>query len=66
MKFVMDRTTNGELASQHATGVNVCFADGKAFTVTPSISPEELRALLTIAGGEAVTRQNLIDRGILR
>ncbi len=65
MKFVIDRIANGELASKHPDGVNVCFADGLAYTITDSITPAELRALLTISGGESVTRQDLLDRGIL-
>lgn len=66
MSFTIDNFSNDGLSSYHPNGANVCFADGAAFFVTKAISPNELRALLTIAGGEAVTRQELLDRGVIR
>ena len=45
---------------------NVAFADGECFFMTDDITEKELRALLTIAGGEDVTRDDLIERGILK
>ena len=33
--------------------------------MSSKITETELKALLTIAGGESVTRENLIERGIL-
>ena len=66
MKFVIGNSANGELASKHPAGVNVCFGDGMTYTIDAGISPKELRALFTISGGESVTRKDLIDRGIIR
>lgn len=66
MKFVIGEAKNGGLASKHGLSVNVCFADGLVYSVTSSISPEEPRALLTISGNESITRQELLDRGVLR
>ena len=65
MNFTIGRSTNG-LSSYHPGGVNVCFADGNTYFLTSEISPDELKALLTISGGEPVTRQSLIERGLLR
>lgn len=47
-------------------GANVVFADGDCYFMTEEIAVKELKALLTIAGGENITRQQLIDRGVLR
>ena len=66
MSFSIDRFSNEGLSSYHSDGAYVCFADGGVHFVTKAISPDELRALLTIAGGESVTRQELIDRGVIR
>ncbi len=66
MKFRIDRSSNGEISSCHPDGAHVLFADGKTYFLSSSVSADELHALLTIAGGESVTRQELIDRGILK
>ena len=42
------------ISSEHADGANVAFADGHIDFLPDSVSPEELRALLTIAGGEPI------------
>jgi prepilin-type processing-associated H-X9-DG protein len=53
----------GQFASRHRVGffpwsgpvvTNVLFADGSVRTLTPSVSPQVLEALATIAGGEEV------------
>ena len=66
MSFMISNSKNGEIGSRHSGGANVGFADGAVFFLTDAITPEELRALLTIAGNEPITRQQLIDRGVLR
>lgn len=44
----------------------VVFADSiQAFTVRPGASIEELKALMTIAGSESVTKEQLVKRGDL-
>ena len=65
MQFSIENTENGELSSRHPNGVNVTFADGRTFFLQSTISPDDLKALFTIAGNESVTRQQLLDRGIL-
>ena len=66
MSFVISKSKNGEIGSRHPGGASVGFADGEVHFITDAISPEELRALLTIAGNEPITRQQLIDRGVIR
>ena len=65
MKFRLNRNDNGELASKHRGGVNVGFADGEVYFLYDTVSEDELKALFTISGGEATTRQDLLDRGVL-
>ena len=66
MRFRIDDSENGEISGRHRGGVNAVFADGETFFLSNSVSADELRALLTIAGGEDVTRQELLDRGVLK
>ena len=66
MSFVISKSKNGEIGSKHPSGAYAGFADGEVHFITDAISPEELRALLTIAGNEPITRQQLIDRGVIR
>lgn len=54
------------VSSRHPGGANVVFVDGATYFVTEKITPAELRALLTIAGGENVTRRDLEKRGVIR
>lgn len=42
-------------SSAHQGGVNVAFVDGGVRFLTDDLPPEELRRMLTIAGGETVT-----------
>ena len=66
MSFVISKSKNGEIGSRHTGGAYAGFADGEVHFITDAISPEELRTLLTIAGNEPITRQQLIDRGVIR
>ena len=65
MSFKVNGSENGELASMHSAGVNVGFADGKCFFLTSDITVDKLKALLTISGGESITRKELLERGVL-
>ncbi len=65
MNFQVNGQDGQGISSSHPGGANVCFADGATFFLTIAVSPDDLRALLTISGGEHVTRVNLIERGIL-
>jgi len=66
MSFRINDKNQPGISSHHRHGAYVGFADGSCYFVTDKISESELRALITIAGGESVTRKDLIDRGILR
>jgi len=65
MDFRINSFSGPSISSFHPDGAFVCFADGKVFFVTTAIEEHELKALLTIAGGENVTRADLTARGIL-
>ena len=54
------------MASRHPNGINVGFADGAVLFLSDSVSVDDLRALLTIAGNESVTRAELVERGVLQ
>jgi len=60
MSFVINDPSRPSVSSSHPDGVTVGFADGAVYRLDPSIRPETLRALLTIAGGEDVKRDDLI------
>ena len=49
------------ISSKHPGGANVVFADGSARFARESIAPENLKALLTIAGGEGITADQALD-----
>lgn len=53
------------ISSYHPGGALVCFADLEVFLMTPSITEAELKALITIDGGEDTSRENLVSRGVL-
>lgn len=65
MDFIINSSVKPSISSGHPSGALVCFADTKTYCVTPRIAQAELRALLTIAGGENATREDLVKRGIL-
>jgi hypothetical protein len=65
MDFKINSLTKPSISSFHPKGAAVCFADGAAFLITHRITESELKALITIGGGEDITRDDLIKRGIL-
>lgn len=65
MSFRVNATKVDSISSYHPHGPLVCFADGAVFHLSEKASENEVRALLTIAGDERITRQDLITRGIL-
>jgi hypothetical protein len=65
MSFRVNATNVDSISSYHPRGPLVCFADGAVFHLSEKASENEVRALLTIAGEEQVTRQDLIARGTL-
>ena len=52
--FTINDGSPGELRSNHQDGVNVGFGDGSVRFLPNDISPENLKALTTINGGEVV------------
>lgn len=66
MSFKVGSTDLPCLSSKHRGGVNVVFADGLSFFITNKISEADLKALFTIAGGESVTRDELIRKGVIK
>jgi hypothetical protein len=65
MSFRVNATDVGSISSHHPRGPLVCFADGAVYHLSESASEREVKALLTIAGEERVTREDLLSRGIL-
>jgi hypothetical protein len=65
MSFRVNATNVDSISSYHPRGPLVCFADGAVFHLSEKASENEVRALLTIAGDERITRQDLMTRGIL-
>jgi len=51
---VNDGTTQG-ISSNHAGVANAALCDGSVRSISNTVSPSEIRAMSTIAGGEAVT-----------
>jgi type II secretory pathway pseudopilin PulG len=54
LAFDINSDTADGISSLHGDGANVGLADGTAKRATQGMSPDELRALFTIAGGEIV------------
>ena len=65
MDFKVNSEIKPSISSFHTDGANVCFADLGVFFMTTRITEPELRALITIQGGENVKRQDLVARGVL-
>lgn len=66
MSFKINDASKPSISSRHPGGANVAFADGDVYFMTEEITEEELRALITVSGGEDITRDDLIERGILK
>lgn len=66
IQFGINSVGNKGMASRHPNGINVGFADGAVLFLSDSVSVDDLRALLTIAGNESVTRAELVERGVLQ
>lgn len=65
MSFKLNDKAKPSISSDHTGGAQVCFAEGEVAFLSSDISEEEVRALLTVAGGEKVYRQELSRRGVL-
>ncbi|WP_165069792.1 DUF1559 family PulG-like putative transporter [Paludisphaera rhizosphaerae] len=49
-----------DLKLQHPGGVNAAFADGSAVFLKTTVAPEVRRAMISVDGGEAVSREQVI------
>lgn len=65
MEFAINSREGPSISSFHPGGALVCFADLEVFYVTPAITEPELRALITIDGGEGISRKDLVSRRVL-
>jgi hypothetical protein len=65
MSFVINSGNGQSISSLHPLGPMVCFADLGVYHVSTSVTPDELRAMLTIAGKEDCFRNDLIKRRVL-
>ncbi|MFN7731982.1 MAG: DUF1559 domain-containing protein [Pirellula sp.] len=65
MQFVINSPKGPSISSMHPKGPLVCFADMEVYCVNPEITEAELRALISINGGEDVKREDLVSRGVL-
>jgi hypothetical protein len=64
MSFTVNDGPNS-ISSRHPRGPAVLFCDGEVFRLNPSIDPDTLKALVTIDGGENISRDQLLDIGLL-
>ncbi len=65
MSLKINDPMHPSISSEDPQGPIVCFADGKVFRLAPSIPESTLRALITINGGEDVSREQLVLDKIL-
>lgn len=61
MSFRVNDPRRPGISSKHPGGANVVFADGSYRFVGDAITPGNLHALMTIAGGEAITADQALD-----
>jgi len=64
MSFVINNGPQS-ISSSHPSGPAVCFCDGTVFRINPAIDPKIVRGLCTINGGEQISRDALIEEGLL-
>ena len=53
------------ISSKHPGGADVGLADASTPFACPPITPENLRALCTIAGGEGITADQALERKVI-
>jgi prepilin-type processing-associated H-X9-DG protein len=61
MSFRINDPRRPGISSRHPGGANVVFADGSTRFLFDTITPGNLRALITIAGGEGITADQALD-----
>lgn len=65
MSFTINHPTKPSISSPHAAGPGVVFADGRFRRISKTMPPDILKALLTINGGEDISRKDLVRKGLL-
>lgn len=60
MSFQVNDPKRPGISSKHPGGANVVFADSSTPFLRDTITPGELRALITIAGGEPITADEIL------
>ena len=65
MSFTINSKSAPSVSSDHPQGPLVCFADGAVYHLSPKTTATELKAMLTIAGNEDISRRDLVGRGVL-
>ena len=63
MSFKVNDRTKPSISSPHEDGPGVVFADGSFARLSPSIPPEVVKGLLTVDGGEEISRSELEELG---
>lgn len=67
MSLAINDSTHPSISSSRPKGPYVTFADTlKGYHVKRSMAPNDLAALFTIAGGERITREMLVNQGDLK
>ncbi|WP_231742246.1 DUF1559 family PulG-like putative transporter [Stieleria varia] len=64
MSFSLNDGLNS-ISSPHASGPAVLFCDGAVYRLHSSVTPDLLRAMVTIDGGEPISRDEMIAKGYL-
>ena len=65
MSFKINDSSKTSISSGHKNGPAVLFADCSVYRISPTTPEGSVLALITINGGESVTRQSLVDAGYL-
>lgn len=65
MSFKVNDSSKTGISSHHKHGPAVLFAACSVYRISPTTPEDNVRALITINGGESVTRQSLVDAGYL-
>ena len=61
MSFRINDPIRPGISSKHPRGANVGVADGRTLWAPSSVTPGNLKALTTIAGGEGITADKALD-----
>lgn len=65
MSFTINDRTRPSISSPHRWGAFVAFADGRLCSIRSHTPPDVVKALLTINGGEGISREELTKNGYL-